>query len=323
MKNFASSISGIHHVTACCAVAQPDIDFFVNIVGQRPVKQAVLMDGDDPIYHFFYGDTKAQFGTIYTTFPTEAMGLPAGRKGTGQVKRTAYSVPPASLEFWQDHFNRHEVVHGQIGQKFGHRCMEFTHPHGLEFELIEDERDTSEPWTHNGTSADHAVRGIHSVTLSLRETRDTEGFLRDLLGFRKTGEEGNALRYELHDGGPQKTIYLLAEPDLPPGSIPFGAGNVHHFALGVHNDQAQAEIKNHIEGLGFTDTSDVKDRVWFHSIYVRIPGGVLVEFATLDMGFTVDESLDSLGQKLILPKRMEPMREEFMATLEQIDFRAK
>ncbi len=43
------------------------------------------------------------------------------------------------------------------------------------------------------------------------------------------------------------------------------------------------------------------DRQYFHSIYFREPGGVLFEIATLPPGFTVDESLEHLGETLQLP----------------------
>ena len=43
------------------------------------------------------------------------------------------------------------------------------------------------------------------------------------------------------------------------------------------------------------------DRFYFRSIYFREPSGVLFEIATLGPGFTVDEPLESLGERLSLP----------------------
>jgi glyoxalase family protein len=43
------------------------------------------------------------------------------------------------------------------------------------------------------------------------------------------------------------------------------------------------------------------DRVYFHSIYYREPGGILFEVATDPPGFTVDEPLEKLGTALNLP----------------------
>jgi glyoxalase family protein len=59
----------------------------------------------------------------------------------------------------------------------------------------------------------------------------------------------------------------------------------------------------------------VIDRNYFHSIYYREPGGVLFEIATDPPGFAVDESLESLGSKLIFPEWLEPDRRVLEATL--------
>ena len=46
--------------------------------------------------------------------------------------------------------------------------------------------------------------------------------------------------------------------------------------------------------------------------------GVLFEIATLGPGFTVDEPLESLGEKLSLPPFIEHMRDEIEATVRPI-----
>jgi glyoxalase family protein len=50
------------------------------------------------------------------------------------------------------------------------------------------------------------------------------------------------------------------------------------------------------------------DRQYFHSIYFREPGGVLLEIATDPPGFTTDEPLMQLGRALKLPPWLEPSR---------------
>ena len=54
----------------------------------------------------------------------------------------------------------------------------------------------------------------------------------------------------------------------------------------------------------------VIDRFYFKSIYFREPSGVLFEIATTGPGFTVDEPLESLGEKLSLPPAFEHLRDE-------------
>src|SRR3712207_5950210 len=133
-------VDGIHHVTSGVAGAQEDIDFFTQVVGQRMIKQTVLFDGEKPIYHLYYANGAAEVGTVMTTFPFKQAGL-VGRKGTGQVASTVYSVPPGSLSFWSDHFRRHGVQHGEVRERFGQRSLSFSHPSGLGFEMMEDAQD--------------------------------------------------------------------------------------------------------------------------------------------------------------------------------------
>jgi glyoxalase family protein len=318
----AHLVSGLHHLTSCVAGAQEDIDFFTKLIGQRMVKQTVLFDGTLPIYHLYYGNAQAEPGSIMTTFPFKQAGIYA-RKGSGQVKVTGYSVPTASLGFWVERFNQHGVKNGGIASRFGQQYVHFDHPSGLEFEMIGDDNDDREPWSTSEVPAAMGVRGLHTITLSLRETAESERFMIDGLGFRKTGEEGAYTRFEIGKGGAGCTIDFLHEPDLPAGSWTFGVGTVHHVAFAVQNDEEQAKVKAYLEGMGYTDVSESKDRNYFHSIYVRMPGGVLFEIATTDIGFATDEPLDQLGKTLLLPPWFEDRREEIVAPLEPISIPAE
>jgi glyoxalase family protein len=223
-----------------------------------------------------------------------------------------------SAPFWAEHFTRHGIAHGTARERFGQKLMHFTHPAGLGFDLIEDEADTTEGWTTSEISADVAVRGFHSVMMSVRDTEAQEHFLIEGLGFSKFASDGPHTRLVINGGGAQRTIDLIHEPDLPQGSWHFAQGIVHHVAFAVPTEKEQTELKAHLEGLGYTDCSEIKDRNYFHSVYVRSPGGVLCEIATCDIGFGIDESLDHLGEKLLLPPWFESRRAEIVAPLEPI-----
>lgn len=311
-------IKGLHHVTSGVGAAQEDVDFFAKIVGQRMVKQTVLFDGELPIYHLYYANRDAEIGTVMTTFPFKQAGV-YGRKGSGQVKITSYTVPESSLEFWLKHFDKHGVEHGPIEERFGQKRVSFLHPSGLGFEVVGDDSDTREGWVTDEISEKEAVRGFHSVTMSVREVDEQARFLTEAFGFRMTGQEGAYYRFEIGEGGAQKTIFLIHEPDVPQGSWILGAGTVHHVAFAVQNDEELKKVKASLEGLGYTDSSDVKDRNYFHSVYVRSPGGILCEIATSDIGFAIDEPMDELGYNKMLPPWLEPRREEILSQLEPIE----
>lgn len=317
MREEHKIVTGIHHVTSCVGTAQEDIDFLTQVIGQRMIKQTVLFDGTTPIYHLYYANAAAEIGTVMTTFPYRQAGIKA-RKGSGQVATTGYSVAENSLDFWVRHLERHGVAHSGIERRFGRHLVRFSHPAGLEFEVIGDDRDTRSGWTTEEIDDANSVKGFHNVVMSVRDTHAQHDYFTDGLGFKKTGEEGQFHRYEIGGGGPGKTVILRHDPDTPQGSWTFGEGTVHHVAFAVADDEKQKQLKLWLEGLGYTDASEQKDRNYFHSVYCRSPGGILTEFATCDIGFATDEPLEDLGQNLQLPPWFEDRRAEIIAPLEKI-----
>jgi glyoxalase family protein len=189
----------------------------------------------------------------------------------------------------------------------------------LWFDVIEDKDDQREGWTTPEIGQKEAVRGFHGAVLSVREVAETSTFLVDALGFKKTGVDGAYHRFETGKGGANKTITLSHEPDRAAGSWTFGAGTVHHIALWGADDAALAEQKAIYEELGYTDASEIKDRFYFHSMYCRSPGGILVESCcNIDESFEKDESREALGKTLHLPPWWADRKQEMMATLEPI-----
>jgi glyoxalase family protein len=290
-----SLVKGLHHMTVCVGGAQEDIDFQTQVFGQRLIKQTVLFDGRYAHYHLYYANANAEPGSVYTTFP---YGRVMGRPGSGQIQSTAYTVQ----------------------ERFGQSFIRFDHPSGIQLEVIEDAADKRLGWTTEEVSSDVTTRGFHGPVLSVREIAETERFFVDALGFRKTGTEGAYHRFEIGEGGAAKTVTLLHEPNRPSGSWTFGAGTAHHMALEVESDEKLAEQKAIYEELGYTDASEIKDRLYFHSVYCRCPGGILVECAaTVPNGFAVDEPADQLGTSLLLPPWFEVRRKEIEAMLEPIE----
>ena len=164
-------------------------------------------------------------------------------------------------------------------------------PDGIGIELIES------------TEASLIQPGIQSVTLCEADAAPTAAFLRDVLGLKMTGEQGIRTRLEMPDGA---CIEVLHSPGAPRGRM--AAGMVHHVALRVADEEAQLEWRERLIRAGLR-VSPVKDRLYFHSIYFREPGGALLEIATDGPGFSIDEAEDRLGRRLCLPPWLEPVRE--------------
>jgi len=290
-------IRSLHHVTATVNDAQEDLDFYCRLLGLRLVKKTVNFD-NRRVYHFYYGDARGTPGTIMTTFPYRGMGVPAGRKGAGQITTTAFSVPAGSLDAWRRRLTAHRVVVRGPSARFGEEVLGFDDPSGLRIELIGTEHDGRDPWVTPEVDSGLAIRGIHTLELSIAAPARSIAFLSGLLGFSPVGEDGNRTRLGVNGGGPGHWLDLLASPDAPAALN--GLGTVHHLALAVATAEEQLAYREGVMGLGIPVT-EVLDRQYFQSIYFHEPGGVLLEIATIPPGFLVDEEPERLGQTLKLP----------------------
>ena len=110
-------------------------------------------------------------------------------------------------------------------------------------------------------------------------------------------------------------VDIVCLPYTQPGTM--GAGTVHHVAWRTPTDESQIEMRKKIIRTRLNATP-VIDRLYFHSVYFREPGGVLFEIATDPPGFMIDQKPEELGQKLVLPKWLEPKREYIEKTLPSI-----
>jgi glyoxalase family protein len=111
-------------------------------------------------------------------------------------------------------------------------------------------------------------------------------------------------------------VRIVERPDLPLKVHP-GAGGVHHAAFRTPNAEEHAEWRERVARSGLQVTP-VIDRFYFRSIYFREPGGVLFEIATDGPGFTTDEDVEHLGERLSLPPFLESHRREIEANLKPI-----
>jgi len=309
----SKEILGIHHITAIADDPQRNIDFYTGVLGMHLVK--VTVNFDDPrSYHLYYGDGRGNPGTILTFFAWP--GARRGRHGNSQVTDTAFAIPPGSADFWMDRLAATATDFQAPFSRFGQQVVPFSDPDGLRLELIETPAvDPSHVWEAGGVSPEVAIAGFHSATLSETGYERTAELLTKTMGFTLHSQEQNRFRYEIAGGGPGKTVDLVCAPGGSEGRI--AVGSVHHIAWRTRDDQQQLEWLKDLSRLGY-NLSPVMDRVYFHSIYYREPGGILFEIATDPPGFTIDEPLDGLGTTIRLPAWFEPRRNEIEAALPKL-----
>jgi glyoxalase family protein len=296
-------ILGLHHVTATVDDAQTDVDFCRKLLGLRLVKKTVNFDNHH-VYHFYYGNESGEPGTIWTTFPYKGHGVRAGSKGAGQVVDTAFSVPVGALEFWRNRLLRAGVVFNDAAARLGQPVVALNDPSGLRFELIADNRDTRRPWAGE-VGADAAIRGLHSVTMTVHDAAPTVDFMTGVLGYQIVARDGDRTRLAAGGDAPGHLIDVLGDRAAPKAVN--GIGTVHHVAMAIGSADEQLKLRSELVSLG-VGVTEIRDRCYFQSIYFREPGGVLFEVATTAPGFTADEDAAALGQSLKLPPWEEPHR---------------
>ncbi|WP_198082992.1 ring-cleaving dioxygenase [Variovorax sp. E3] len=313
-----SIIKGFHHLTACVSGAQEDVDFYVKLLGQSLVKKTVLLDGEDPVYHLYYGNAQGDAGTLVTSFPFKQKGV-KGRRGSGQIRVINYSVPAGSLDFWRERFRAHGVSFDEtVVERFGEQRQRFQHPCGIEFDLVACNGDKRPPCSTDDIPAQYAIRGVHSITLSLREVEESIIFMQDALDFRYADDDGPHHRFETADGAPGTIVEFLHEPDRHQGSSIYGEGTIHHVAFAVDSVEQQMQIKEKLMSMGHIDTSESVNRNYFRSMYFKMPGGVMFEAATTDIGFAIDEEPGHFGAEFQLPPWLRERKDELLGRLEPI-----
>jgi glyoxalase family protein len=310
---------GSHHVTLSVGSAQEDVDFHLKVLGLRFIKRTVLFDGSLPVYHLYYSNAGGDPSSVITTFPWARLGL-VGKRGTNQAREVLLSVPVGSLNYWQQRLTEHRVQTENI-DVFDQRRLAFRHPSGIEYVMITNDNDPREGFTGGGVPAEYAIHGLHGVGLHVTTPERMVDFTQAVF-FAKEGiaEDGDRASFQVGKEDIGNHIELVADRTDDQGTWNYGAGTFHHFAWNLDTLENQDEAKFDIEGAGYTDISELKDRKYFKSVYVRSPGGALFELAVThnEGGWDCDESPEELGTRFQLPEQFESRREEIFSKLEPI-----
>jgi len=309
MGTMVTPTPGVHHVTAIASDPTENYEFYTETLGLRLVKRSVNQD-DVTVYHLFYADHGGSPGTSMTFFPyTDSQ---QGQVGVGQASTTAFLIPGDAVDYWVERLHDAGADVSEPHERFGDTVVPFRDPDGLQLELVaRDDAPAGNP-PDGPVPSGKAIRGFFGVTLSL-ESADSTAPLLEAMGYQQTATAGDRIRYE-SGGGLGYVVDVLEVPEDTRGRP--GAGTVHHVAFQVTADE-QAAWRDLLQDHGLRPT-EIIDRKWFESVYARTKGGVLFEFATKEPGYTVDEPLDELGERLVLPEWLEGQRDEIEAALPEL-----
>jgi glyoxalase family protein len=183
-------LTGIHHLTAVTANASGNHDFYTQTLGMRLVKKTVNQD-DVSAYHLFYADALAAPGTDLTFFD-----WPVGpeQRGTHSIVQTALRVSgAATLQWWQRRFDELGVKHGEIAERDTRLWLDFEDPEGQRLALVDDGgAGEAHPWDRSLVPAEHQIRGLGPIVMSVPDLGPTELVLTRLMEMRKAREHERA-----------------------------------------------------------------------------------------------------------------------------------
>lgn len=284
----SNSIQGIHHVTAIAGDKDANVRFYREMLGLRLVKQTVNFDNPEAL-HLYFGDYEGHPGTLLTFFYWARVKV--GEVGSGQATAIRMGVPMGSLPFWEDR----AAAMGVPTERKGARLL-LRDPDGMAIELeeVEEER-LSMKQANAETPEAYAIRRVVSVELPLTRRGESLAVMRDLLGFTEAGKVEDQERLRV---GARDFVDIYEGQSLGVGRL--GAGTIHHVAFRVADDATQLAMRERLIDAGI-GVSPVMNRKYFKSIYFGEPSGVLFEIATDGPGFAVDEPVETLGEKLMMP----------------------
>jgi glyoxalase family protein len=305
----------MHHVSSLSAHIGRTRDFYTRVLGLRPVITTVNQD-DTSMYHLFFADGKGSPGSDMTVFD-----LPHAapeHRGTNAISMTTFRVAGQSaLYYWDERLTALGVPHGEIYERDGRAVLDFDDPVGTQLSLIDDGgAGESFSWSESPVPAEHQIRVLGYVAITVPDLGPTDRFLREAIGaeahhtYPVADARGQTVHvYRIGDA----EHHVIVRDDLPRAR--YGSGGVHHLALRIPAVMPIEDWARRMSSLGYRN-SGVVDRHYFMSLYVREPNHVLYELATEGPGFEVDGPIDP--SRLSLPPFLEARRSEIEARLRPI-----
>ncbi len=311
-------LTGIHHLTAISAKPRENLAFYTGLLGMRLVKKTVNQD-DVSAYHLFYADGKANPGTDLTFFDFPS---PPERRGTNSISATSLRVAgEKSLGFWRDRLRQAGTQTGEVAEVDGRLTLPFEDGEGQRLVLIDDGGvGPASPWDKSPVPAEHQIRGLGPIVLSVHDLARTAVVLTAVMNMRQVrsysapGAKADVQVFAMGEGGPAAELHVIEQDGAMARQ---GAGGVHHVAFRTPDETQYHAWTQRLGELRIPNSGEV-DRFYFRSLYFREPNGILFEIATDGPGFATDEPMQTLGEKLALPPFLEPRRAEIEAGLKPI-----
>lgn len=339
---------GFHHITMVSSDAARTVSFYRDLLGIPLVKTTVNFD-DPGAYHLYFGTEDGAPGTLLTFFewrdlPRGRWGVggihhlalsvadaeeqlrwkrrltDAGVAVTGPYDRGYFR----SIYFQDPDGQILEIATAGPGyaideppEALGERE---TVPPGAQLHGERDEeaiRALTHPEPVPEVTAGMRLSGIHHISGITDDVARVGAFYEEMLGLRRVKRSVNQddlrtphwfwARYDGARVAPRSTLTMFGWGEGAPRARG-GVGQTHHIAFRAADEEEQLAWRERLLERG-VEVTEVRDRVYFRSIYFRAPDGLLLEIATDGPGFTIDEPAEALGRSLRLPPWLEERRE--------------
>ncbi len=278
--------TGIHHVTAITRDVQKNVDFYVGFLGLRLVKQTGGYEDAEQL-HLFYGDALGSPGSLVTFLVWQDGG--SGRVGLGALSEIAFAVSASSLGDWLTRAMTAGIPVAGPAREMGESVLRLRDPDGIVVKLVGAGAGAEAP-----LADPNAPTRIHGVTILSEDAQATADFV-TRFGYVEDLRDGPFIRLR----SDRDVVDVRASAGFVP-AIP-GAGTFDHVAFRAADSEAVQQMR--LDLRDHDGATNVRDRKYFLSLYVREPMGTLIEYATDAPGFTVDEDAGHLGETLMIPAR--------------------
>src|SRR4051794_20295283 len=133
------------------------------------------------------------------------------------ISRTGLRVAgEQSLQWWKKRFEEEGVTHGDIVERDARKTLDFEDFEGQRLSLIDDGgAGEAHAWERSPVPAEHQIRGLGPITISVPDLKSTDLVLTRALGMGEVREYAPAANegprphvYEMGKGGPAAELHV-------------------------------------------------------------------------------------------------------------------
>ncbi|MGM0168005.1 hypothetical protein IGI39_003017 [Enterococcus sp. AZ135] len=291
-------MSAFHHISLLTKDRHENVRFYTEVLGLRFVKNTVNQE-NHRMLHYYYGDYRGAPGSVVTFFIVPHLGH---RYDNQQfISTIGLKLPQNSLAFWRERLEQYGVAYS-----VNKRQLRFFDADQVAVVLTETDLPPL-GLTHqvqNEIPVKKQILGLNSSQIHVSDPQATSEFFESFLGWSTIDQ-----RIQLND---HDFLEILPTDSTEPSRM--GRGSVDHIAFAVADEAELTELYRRAKLQGW-EIEKMISRGYFKSLYIREPGGNRLEFATPSPGFTIDESLENLGEHFVLPPFLADQRAAIEANL--------